>query len=138
MAATPIVASMAPFDMENDDFTEYSERFDMYLVANSIGEDKLKRDLFHSTVGGPAYKLLRSLVGESVKTKSFADLVTALKDHLKPEPNVIAERFHFFKRDRKQGESVNDYISELRRLSEHCAFGDQLNIYICVTGLFVD
>ena len=130
MAGTPIVASMAPIDIENDDFTEYSERFEMYLIANSIAEDNLKRAVFLSTVGGPAYKLLRSLVGESVKTKSFAELTKALKDHLKPEPNVIAERFHFFKRDRKQTESVNEYITELRRLSEHCAFGDQLNIYL--------
>ena len=121
---------MAPFDVENDDFTEYSERFEMFLLANSITEDNLKRAVFLSTMGGSAYKLLRSLVGESIKSSTFAQLVQAMKDHLKPTPNEIAERFHFYKRDRKHGESVSDYITELRRLSEHCSFGDQLNIYL--------
>ena len=130
MAATQIVASMAPFDLENDDFTEYSERFEMFLTANTITEPNLKRAVFLSTMGGASYKLLRSLVGEEIKSKTFAELVKAMKDHLKPVPNEIAERFHFFKRDRKRGETVSDYITELRRLSEHCAFGDQLNVYL--------
>jgi len=36
----------------------------------------------------------------------------------------------FFKRDRSSGESVSDYITELRRLSEHCGFKDALNTYL--------
>ena len=129
--AAKVVASMSEFNLENgEDWVEYSERFEMFLLANGIGEDAIKRAVFLSSVGGPTYKLLRSLVGEAVKTTAFADLVKALKDHLRPEPNVIAERFHFFKRDRKSGESVNDYITELRRLSEHCGFAAELNTYL--------
>ena len=131
MAAAQICASMTAFDIDNgEDFTEYSERFEMFLLANGIAEADRKRAVFLATIGGPAYKLLRSLLGESVKTKPFADLVKAMKDHLQPEPNQIAERFHFFKRDRKQGESVGDYIAELRRLSERCGFGEALNTYL--------
>ena len=129
--AAKVVASISEFNLENgEDWVEYSERFEMYLLANGIGEDNIKRAVFLSSVGGPTYKLLRSLVGETVKTKTFAELVTALKDHLHPVPNVIAERFHFFKRDRKSGESVSDYITELRRLSQHCGFGAELNTYL--------
>ena len=86
--------------------------------------------MFLSSIGGPAYKLLCSLAGEAIKTTSFAELVKAMKEHLRPVPNVIAERFHFFRRDRKHGESVNEYITELRRLSEHCAFAAELNTYL--------
>ena len=127
---TQIVGSMAPFDVENEDFTEYSERFEMFLQANAITGDERQRAVFLSTMGGPAYKLLRSLVGDSIRTRKLAELVKDLGDHLKPAPNEIAERFRFFKRDRKHGESVNDYVAELRKLSEHCAFGDQLNVYL--------
>ena len=129
--AAKVVASISEFNLENgEDWVEYSERFEMYLLANGIGEDNIKRAVFLSSIGGPTYKLLRSLMGEAVKTTSFADLVKALKDHLHPVPNVIAERFHFFKRDRKSGESVSDYITELRRLSEHCGFAAELNTYL--------
>ena len=131
MANAQICASMAAFDIDNgEDFTEYSERFEMFLLANSIDNADKRRAVFLATIGGPAYKLLRSLLGDAVKTKTFDELVAALKDHLQPEPNQIAERFHFFKRDRKHGESVSDYVAELRRLSERCGFAAELNTYL--------
>ena len=122
------IARISEFQLDSgEDWVEYSERFEMYLLANVIMDESIKRAVLLSTIGGPTYKLLRSLVGDAIKTTPFADLVKAMKDHLQPEPNVIAERFHFFKRDRKSGESVNDYITELRRLSEHCQFAAKLN-----------
>ncbi len=100
MATAQIVASMAAFDMgSGKDFIEYSERFGMYLLANSITDGNIKRTVFLATIGGPAYKLLRSLLGETVKTATYDELVKALQEHLQPEPNMIAERFRFFKRD---------------------------------------
>ena len=128
--AVNIVASMAEFNLGVDDWVEYSERFEMYLMANGVTDGDIRRAVFLSTIGGPAYKLLRSLVGEEVKTQSLDNLSKAMKEHLKPAPNEIAERFRFFKRDRASGESVNDYITELRRLSEHCGFKDALNTYL--------
>ena len=53
-----------------------------------------------------------------------------MKNHSQPAPKTIAERFRFYKRDRKGGESVSIYISELRKLSEHCEFGDKLSEYL--------
>jgi hypothetical protein len=50
-----------------------------------------------------------------------------LKNHLSPKPIVIAERFRFHKRDQRPDESVRDFITQLRKLSEHCAFGTALD-----------
>ena len=49
-----------------------------------------------------------------------------MKDHLEPKPNIISQRYAFYKRDRRAGESVKGYMAELRKLSEHCDFGDKL------------
>ena len=104
MATTQFVRDMPAFDVENgEDFTEYSERFEQFLLANKIDDDGIKRAVFLSTIGGPSYKLLRGLMGETVKMKSFDQIVKALKDHLQPAPNVIAERYRFNKRDRNHG-----------------------------------
>lgn len=40
-----------------------------------------------------------------------------------PKALVISERFKFNKRNQKEGESVNSYVVELKRLSTHCEFG---------------
>ena len=36
----------------------------------------------------------------------------------------MAERFHFYRRDQSAGETISEYIAELRRLSTHCEFLD--------------
>ena len=36
----------------------------------------------------------------------------------------MAERFHFYRRDQSAGETISEYIAELRRLSTHCEFQD--------------
>ena len=50
-----------------------------------------------------------------------------LSEHLNPKPVVISERFRFYKRDQREGESIREYIAELRKLSEHCDFKANLN-----------
>ena len=49
---------------------------------------------------------------------------------MQPNPNQIAERYRFFKRDRKTGETVAEYLAILRKLSEHCEFGEKLEEYL--------
>lgn len=52
------------------------------------------------------------------------DTLTA---HFSPKPLVIAERFRFHGRSQEEGESVVMFVAALRKLAEHCAFGDVLN-----------
>ena len=59
MAGT--IASMSEFDVENENFVEFAERFDNFLLANDITDEAKKKATFIATIGGSAYKLLRSL-----------------------------------------------------------------------------
>ena len=46
-----------------------------------------------------------------------------MEAHFEPAPIIIAERFHFHKRDQKSGESMVDSVADLRRLDTNCKFG---------------
>ena len=106
-----------PYDLDNkENWTEWSERFDAFLLANAIVDDEKKKATLIACLGGPGYKLLRSLCQNDVSTNNFAALKQTMKDHLQPVPNKIAERFRFYKRDRKSGEIVSTYLAELRKL----------------------
>ena len=48
--------------------------------------------------------------------------MAALKAHFQPKPLLIAERFRFYQRSQAVGESVTDYLAELRRLAITCDF----------------
>ena len=53
--------------------------------------------------------------------------------------DVIAERFRFYNRQQRVGESIAEYVSELRRISKNCQFGEQLCTALrdqLVSGLF--
>ncbi len=58
--------------------------------------------------------------------KTFDQLVSTLKRHFEPKPLIIAERFYFHKRSQNIGESVSEYVAELRRLTTHCQYGTHL------------
>ena len=44
-----------------------------------------------------------------------------------PQRIVIAEQFNFYCRCQGEGESVGDFVAELRRLASSCEFGDFLD-----------
>ena len=95
--------------------------------------------MFLTVIGGSAYKLLRSLVVPDLPaSKSYQELTEALAKHLAPKPLAIAERFKLRQRNQREGESISQYIAELRRLAEHFEFDDKLDDQLCdqfVTGL---
>ena len=115
------------FQPESETIAAYLERASLYFQANSIAEEK-QVAVFLSVIGAKNYSLLRCLTApERPQDKSYEDLVSALTTHFQPKPIVIAERFHFYRRNQAVGESLAQYIAELRRLATHCAFGEQLN-----------
>ena len=50
-----------------------------------------------------------------------------LKKHYEPKPLIIAERYTFNQRNQRSGESVAEYVAELRRLASTCKFGTFLD-----------
>ncbi|XP_060077413.1 uncharacterized protein K02A2.6-like [Ylistrum balloti] len=115
------------FDEGIERWDAYKERPDQYFIVNSIEGDK-KVPALLSLIGGRTCGLLRDLTApELPATKTYAVLTKVLQEHYSPKPLVIAERFRFHKRDQRDGENIRDYNAALRKLSENCAFGDNLN-----------
>ena len=81
-----------------------------------------------SLIGSKTYTLLRDLLSpDKPPSKSFQEIVTTLQQHLSPKPLEIAERFHFYKRNQQEGETVLAYVAELKKLATHRNFGANLN-----------
>ena len=121
--AANVIGAITEFDKNKESVVEYIERLEAILEANSITDDSKQRAVFLGSVGTATYKLIRSLANNKPKEKSYVDLKALLKAHLDPKPNIIAQRYKFYKRDRMPTENVSDYIAVLRDLSEQCDFG---------------
>ena len=121
------IGNIQEFQQESESITAYLERVELYLTANGI-EDERKVPVLLSVIGSKTYGLLRSLAApDKPQEKTLEQLTVMLKDHFEPKPVVIAERFHFHRRVQAVGESVAEYLAELKRLAAHCDFGPNLN-----------
>ena len=118
--------SLREFHPESDTIKAYLERTSLYFSANDVPDAK-KVAVLLSTIGAPTYSLLSDLVApDPPGEKSLAEIVEALCRHFEPKGTVIAERFHFRKRDQAMGESMADFDAALRKLAIHCNFADTL------------
>ncbi|XP_070377216.1 uncharacterized protein [Dermacentor albipictus] len=118
---------MEPFDVSTNDWASYEERLTSFLIVNRIPEGD-RVHAFLSIIGPSTYSLLKSLVApELPSAKSFEVLKKTLGDHLSPKPSVIGERAKFHRRPQVEGESISDYIAELRKLARTCDFGSALD-----------
>ena len=121
---SPMFGRIQEYCPENELFSAYLERVQLFFLANGV-EDEKKVPVFLSVVGSKTYSLLRNLVAPALpQNKTLDQLVAILKSHFEPKPVIIAERFHFHRRSQAMGESIAEYLAELRRLSTHCAFED--------------
>ena len=114
------------FQPEYEDIEAYLEWVDLYFLAGSTKEaDKVP--LFLTVVGKKNYTLLRDLVAlVKPREKDLATLYEKLRKQYQTKKVVIAERFHFYRRNQSETDNIAEYLAELRHLATHCEFGEGL------------
>ena len=120
--------TVGEFNSDQEDWVSYTERLVQYFVANSISEEgNTRRAILLSSCGAPTYQLIRNLVAPGKPTdKSFTEIVALVRDHHQPRPSTIVQHFNFHTQTQKPGEKISEFVAQLRKLSEHCEFGETL------------
>ncbi|XP_055714392.1 uncharacterized protein K02A2.6-like [Phlebotomus papatasi] len=116
--------NLGPYDPKGA-FASYKERLELWFEGQGIEDEKIKRGQLMSVVGAAAYETVKGLVTpKKVSECSYKDLIQAMEAHYDPVPNEIVQRYNFYRRSQKEGETIAEFIAELRKLSEFCNFGD--------------
>ena len=124
---TTVLGKVEEFDGSQEEWTQYVERVNHFFDANDIADAGKKRAVLLSIIGPSMYALLRNLVSPAKPgEKSFDELMSVLKNHYNPTPSETVQRSRFNSRCRKPGESVAQFVAELRALAEFCNYGDSL------------
>ncbi|XP_065894390.1 uncharacterized protein [Dysidea avara] len=122
------IGASKPFDAKTDDWILYCQCFEHFLLANGIKDDDRKKHLLLAMMAGAIFKLLVNLIApKSSGEVEYVEIHKVLKEHYKPKPFKIAERFRFYKCNQLTTESVAAYLAELQRLAIMCEFGAFLN-----------
>lgn len=121
-----LIGQVEAFDESVSDWETYDERLTSFFEVNNIQPEK-QVHAFLSLIGPKTYALLKSLVSPTPPaTKTLAELKQALNEHLSPKPSVIAERAKFHRRVQRDGETIAEFVAELKRLAQTCKFGTHL------------
>ncbi|KAL5477909.1 hypothetical protein EMCRGX_G024764 [Ephydatia muelleri] len=122
-----LLGTVGAFQEGQEDWTCYCERLEQFYQANEIGDEGIRRAVLLSVCGGSVYQSIRNLVAPGKPSnKSFSELVKLFRTHFCPSPSVTVQRYNFNSRSQRDGESVSHFVAELRKLSEHCDFGNSL------------
>lgn len=120
------IGTLEPFDIHSKQWPSYIRRVKQYVALNEI-KDALKVPLLITVVGETTYSLMCDLCAPNdPETKTFDELVTLVSNHLEPQRSEIAERHVFRLRRQRPGESMADYLQDLKHLATTCNFGTTL------------
>ena len=115
-------------EFSGKDWSSYMDRLGFYFEANDISADtnavNKQRAILLSVIGTDTYTLLRSLTAPRKPAElTYKELCDLLSSHFEPKPNAILQRYNFYSTYRKQGQSVKDFVGELKGLARNCDFG---------------
>lgn len=120
------IGSIESYNESLEDFESYVSRVKLYFLANDVGDNK-KVAAFFSIAGPKIFGLARDLLSpRKPEDCTFDVILETLTKHFKPKAVLIYERYKFYSRAQKTGESVNDFVAAIKALAHTCEFGATL------------
>ena len=106
----------------------YKGRFSFYLQANSITDAALKRETLLTLIGDTAYRKLADLhLPDDLSTVNFNTLITDLDSAYGKKVSKLTTRVRFQSIVQHEGQSVDEFLADLRHSSIDCGYGDKLD-----------
>ena len=127
MATRVDLPPLPPFDPLSDPsslsqrWKTWTKRFQMYLVATNITNDKQKRAMLLYQAGPATQEIFETLPDTG---EDFDTALTKLNDYFAPKKNVDYEIFQFRQAVQAPGETVEQFATRLRKVAANCEFHD--------------
>ena len=120
------VSTPEKFNFKPEDWERWIRRFERFRIASKLDKENAAAQvntLIYS-MGDEADDILTSLKLTDEERASYTTVKGKLDNFFIVKRNVIYERAKFNMRVQRVGESVDNFITDLFSLAEHCGFGD--------------
>lgn len=122
----PSSFAIEAFDPSVTTWRRWLQRLQGAFLIFGIKDDARVLYILHY-VGASAFDVLCDRLDPADPfTQQYEVLVQNLEEFYAPEPLEIAENYRFHQRKQSEGESVQQFVAALHKLSIHCKFGDYL------------
>lgn len=122
---------------QDETFTNFIKRLETFMLLKGNSNNKIKiYTLLHAITPQMHEKLYNMCTPDEPITKSYDTLVAMLRDYYEPRPSIWALQSKFISRTQQPDESILEYATELKKLSQHCEFNCQ-NCNHCTANAFL-
>ena len=114
-----------PFDFGKPaEWTRWIRRFERFRQASGLAErsEESQVNTLIYSMGDRADDLLRSFALSEQDAKKYDVVKEKFEGHFIKRRNVVFERARFNSRKQQEGESIDDFITDLFGLAEHCSY----------------
>lgn len=109
-----------------ENWKRWIKKFNNYMSAIECDtkSDKVKVAILEHAIGDEAVDKMETFNLTEAQRRKYDDIVAALKSHCVPKKNESISRHLFLQRSQKKGESFEQFLTELKKLSVDCEFGN--------------
>ncbi|XP_054281209.1 uncharacterized protein K02A2.6-like [Macrosteles quadrilineatus] len=117
------VGRISEFNPSEEDIVPYLLRLKHFFKANNVKKEN-EVSVLITVIGPRVLSVLSDLLSPvEVDSKTYDELAALLKLHYAPKKLVVAERYVFYSRVQKPGESIAEFVVSIKHLASSCKFG---------------
>lgn len=116
-----------PYRLEGDvaeNWRKFRRDYELFMVASGrSGKSKnMQAAILLNLVGPEAMELYETFDLSDDEENDPDKILQAFENHAKPQINETYERFVFNRRERHEGETIEHYVAELKKLAKTCNY----------------
>ena len=120
--------SIKAYNPKSGDWSTYKGRLEFYLQINKITDAAMKRAALLTIIGNAGFRMLTDLhFPNKLIDVTYDALIEDLDKAYGRKGLKMASRVRFGTVSQHEGQSILEFIGELRHASMDCGFGDQLD-----------
>ena len=121
---------LKPFDAVGEPVTlaqqwlTWKQEFELYVIASGISDPTQMRALLLHLAGPQVRDIFNNSIPATTRgqAKDYKKAMDSLSDHFKVRKNALMARQAFLAAKPTAGETINNFITRLQKLAEHCDY----------------
>ncbi|XP_076301590.1 uncharacterized protein LOC143220074 [Lasioglossum baleicum] len=108
-----------------ENWRRFKRDFDLFMIATGrrAKAKAVQAATLLNLVGSEALEVFETLGIPEEDKEDPEKIIAAFQNYVEPQRNETYERFLFNSRNRQEGETIEHYIADLKKLVKHCNYG---------------
>ena len=124
------LSAPAPFSFDGNIFEKWKswkQGFEFYMCATESDQksDKIKSSILLTCIGEQGHEIYQTLEFNTDTYKlKLQPVIAKFENYCNPRTNTLIIRHKFLTYKQSEGQSFDNFVTALRKLSNECSFGD--------------